>query len=250
MRGDRSGFLVLCLALAAVGQAAAQSTAELGRSILEKADRRFYPVEGSMEVSVRASDMDGNSLEYRFTAYKKGGANQTIVWSYPAIDRDEVGMRRGDLIFHKQPKWPKPEILGYQAVFVDSPFSWGDILSSDLAADYVVTEISDAIEGGTDCYLLRLSPRKSGYYARIDAWIGKGGYETRKRVYYSASGEIEKTSVFSEIDIKGGAVTGFTVAMKNELLGVEGEARIGSIRKEVLPAFLFDPDSIGRIHAR
>jgi hypothetical protein len=144
----------------------------------------------------------------------------------------------------------KPEILGYQAVFVDSPFSWGDILSSDLAADYAVVEISNASEGGKECYLLRLSPKKSGYYARIDVWVAKGVYETLKRIYYSASGEIEKVSVFSAIEMRGGAVAGFTVAMKNEFLGVEGEARIGSIRKESLPAFLFDPDSIGRIHAR
>lgn len=237
------------LLLAAAGAIHA-GVAEDGRLILQKADARFYPSEGSYDISINGEDLSGNMHEIHLQAYKSGLIKQTVVWTYPAINLNDVGVRSGDTIYYKPREWHQAEIMSYQSVFADTGFSWGDILSANLAENYTVKSLSQVEEEGRQAYLMTLNPRMSGLYARIDVWIARDNYDTLKRVYYTASGEVLKVAVFRNVKVSGGQVTGYEVYMDNKFYELTSTAVISGIRQESLPGFLFDAQNIGRIHAR
>ncbi len=221
-----------------------------GKDILEKADKRFYPDEGSVDLSITTDDTDGVHREYKLQYYKKGTLYQTIVFITPEINKNDVGMRSGDTIYYKQSKWPKPDIMSYQAAFMESGFSWGDVVTSDIAIDYKVTKIENIKDSGKDVFYLVLSPNKTGLYARIDTWIDSTTYDTYKRLYFTASGEQLKIATYSDIESKEGVVVSFKVDMKDFITETKSTAGLSNIKKEKLPRFLFDPQNIGRIHVK
>ena len=105
----------------------AEEAEKTGKNVLQKADSRFYPEEGTFEFYLKMNDVDGSVKEYRMQGYKKGVLYQTGVWIAPDINKNDVGMRCGDTIYYKPVKWTKPEVQSYQSLFMDTGFSWGDV---------------------------------------------------------------------------------------------------------------------------
>ena len=220
-----------------------------GKDILKKADFRLYPAEGSYIIKIKAEDIEGNLVEFHIEGYKKGHHNQTIVWTFPQINRNDVGIRSGGTIYYKPSRWHKADIMSYQAAFVHTGFSWGDILSTEIAEDYKTVELRNTNVNGVDAVYLRLEPARSGLYARIDILVDMGNYNTIERNYYTASGDILKTVVFRNIKEERGKVTGFEIFMDNKFYELSGTAAVTDIEAKRLPSFIFNPENIGRIRA-
>jgi len=242
-------FKVLML-LGFVVTAYAATVEQQGEEILDQADREFYPFEGTMEMYVQSVQSDGSKQEYRMQVYKKGAINQTVVWTFPKINENDIGMRSGDTIYYKPRKATKPDIMSYQALFMSTGFSWGDVMSSDIALDYKAEKVEKVKENGKDCFFLQLKPVKEGLYARIDTWIDQTTFDCYKRVYYTASGDKLKIATYSEIKKENGVVASFRVDMEDYFQETKSYAIISNIKKEKLQRFLFDPQNIGRIHMR
>jgi hypothetical protein len=249
MRSVRFCFiLMICMTICPYGFS--DDVSALGKTILDKADSRFYPFEGSIEMILNTEDSENVKREYRMQAYKKGSTSETIVFSLPLINKNNVGMRTGDTIYWKEAKWPKPRMMSYQAVFVDSAFSFGDILTGDMELYYKATKIEKVKENEKELYYIVLGPKKQGLYARIDTWIDVHTYDTLKRIYYTASGEKLKTAIYSNIKEDKGGVISFDLSMEDYIAQTKAIARISAIKSEKLPNFLFDPENIGRIHVK
>jgi hypothetical protein len=95
-----------------------------------------------------------------------------------------------------------------------------------------------------------LLPRKENLYARIDIWIDSENYNTYRRLYFTASGDKLKISEFSDIRMADGKVSSFKVNMQDYIQEVTTYAEVDNLKAVKLPAFIFDPQNIGRIRAR
>jgi len=220
-----------------------------GQTILDQADKRFYPVEGSMKISLNAEGMDGRK-EFRLECYKKGSLYQTVVFVSPTINKNNVGMRSGNTIYWKEAKWPKSNIMSYQATFADSTFSFGDILTGDMALYYKANKLEKIKENGKEVYYIVVEPKNKGLYARVDTWIDATTFDTLKRVYFSASGEKMKSAEYTDIILENNTVKGFSIQMQDFFAESKSFIEIQDIIKESLPNFLFNPMDIGRIHTK
>lgn len=218
--------------------------------LLEKADQRFYPAQGTWSMTLKTTNLDRKVLEYQIDFYSNGPQFQTAVYNFPALVKGTVAMKNSDTIYFKDNRWPKPQILGYQAVFVDSSFSYGDVLSVHLASDYTVESSEPVDEAGLAAYRLTLRPKHKGLYAKIEVIVDRANLNTLRRTYYTASGDKEKESTFGAFTVVAGRITGFHVEMKNLLLDLDSSADISNLKEEKVSTFLFDPQNIGRIHGK
>lgn len=219
--------------------------------ILYKADSVLYPEEGTMDIHIQGENIEGTFREWTLNAYKSGTKTQTIVWVTPKVNFNDVAMRTHDMIYYKPAQWHKADIMSYKAVFMGTGFSWGDVLSSDLAYDYTVTHSDSVRNNDTLIYRVVCVPKEKTLYPRIDIVIRAASLMTKKRVYYTASGDTLKTAAYTNIVTTGpGNVRAFTVTMHNRFYNLHNTAKVYHIQQKKLPRFLFDPRNIGRIHAR
>ena len=245
-------LLMMCAAALFMMCAAAlssQTVKERGKEMLEKADRMLFPDEGSGFIAIESTDDTGKELNWSLEAYKKGQKKQTVVWVSPKSTRNDVGLRSERTIYHKALKATKPSIFNYLSLFLESAFSWGDIIAADFAGDYAAQSIETVNEGGTEYTKLVLKPTGKDMYDRIDVWIETATNRSSKRVYYTASGEVMKISEYSDFTGKGGEITGYTLTMIDDMLGMKSVATFSDLKQTGIPDFMFDPNNIGRIHA-
>ncbi len=241
---------ILAVIAAAVTPLKAADIEKQGKELLENADKRFYPYEGTFDFIVRQKDAEGNTTEFGMQGYKKGNTSITGVLTKPEIDRNDVGMRCQDTIYYKPHTWPKPQIESYTAAFMSTTFSWGDVLTSDIAIDYKTSSLETTNIKGINAWHLVLLPKREDLYARIDMWIDAQNYNTYKRLYFTASGDKLKTADYSDIKEENGMVTSFKVDMQDFIQDITTYAEVGNIRTVKLPGYLFDPQNIGRIRVR
>jgi hypothetical protein len=230
-----------------LGVANGETDQERGKMLLANADRMLYPESSTYIVDLTTKYEDGKTLTWRFEGYKKGMLKQTIVMTSPDIQRNDVGIRSGEVIYWKPRKWPKPQIMSYQAAFLESPLSYGDILSVDLNEDYAVKTLKNDGPGETT---LILSPKKNGFYAKLEIVIDPVTHYTKKRIFYTASGDILKTTTYSDYKTENGRVVSFTINLEHKFMKISGSAKVSNIQIESTPDFIYTPANIARIHAR
>ncbi|NPV38220.1 MAG: outer membrane lipoprotein-sorting protein [Brevinematales bacterium] len=227
-----------------------QTVAERGKGMLERSDALLYPFEGSFVLLIQSQEKGGPLITYELEGYKKGKKYQTVIWRSPAVNLNDVGLRSGEVIYYKPAKWPKADMMSYLSLFMGTGFSWGDVLVSDIAEDYEVTEIREEMYHNQPAYYLRLKPLKKGLYARLDTWLHRESFIPLERVYYTPSGEVLKKAVYSGFILQGGKATGFTVDMVDMVTETTSKAIVSAIREEKVPQSLFDPQNIHRIRVR
>lgn len=225
-----------------------QTIEEQGRKLLFNSDRRLYPDEGTFDMLIGEIKQGVEKKMYTMQIYKKGKTKSTTVCVYPEVMKNNVSMKNGDIIYYKARKAFKPDIISYNSMFLDSGFSWGDVLATDLVDDYRAVKIEKVKEDGRDCRFLQLEPTKEDRYARIDVWIDETSFDSIKRIYYTASGDIFKKAGFSDLKVEGGKITGFRVEVEDFFMETINYAVFSNIKEKKLPEFLFDVKSINRIH--
>lgn len=249
MKTTRYAIAIIFSALfLSIGSGIRADVVSEGKRIIEKADRVLYPEEGTYILSITAR-FEGRDLEYTMEGYKKGTERQTIVMTKPTVQKGDVGIRRNETIYWKPKKWHKAQIMSYQAVFLESPMSYGDILSSDLNKDYLAAKVEKSNYEGKEVYNIQLKPTRSGLYARMDMVIDANNYRTYKRTYYTASGDILKTAVYSDYTGEG-MTASFKIVIDHKFQQLIGEAYVTDIKKGTFPGFMVDPNSINRIRPR
>jgi hypothetical protein len=133
---------------------------------------------------------------------------------------------------------------------MNTTFSWGDVMSSDISVDYKTTVLETTNENGTNEWHLVLLPRREDLYARIDMWIDRDNYNTYRHLYFTASGDRLKIAEYSDFREENGRLVSFKINMKDFVQDITTYAEINNLREVKLPPYLFDPQNIGRIRAR
>lgn len=227
-----------------------QSVETSGHDILVKSDLAFYPKEGTYDMNIVANSAKGQKTTYDMQIYKSGKEKQTVVWVSPEVMKNTVSIRNGDTIFYKPLKAFRPDIMSYQALFLNSGFAWGDVVSADLSSDYKAVAVNEVKLEDKDCYFIQLSPLSGNRYSRIDVWIDKSTNFYLRRLYYSASGTAMKQADFTVLDQHNGKAGSFRIDIDDLLMGSKSSAVITKIAEKKIPAFILDVNNIGRIHVQ
>lgn len=226
----------------------AQEIEKQGFEILNISDQRFYRYEGTSRGIVSRVDMLGHEITHEIEIYKRGVDKLTIVWTAPSINRNDIALREGDIMYFKPAKFKKPQKMSYQQMFLESEFSWEDIMTSDTAYNYFVTDIQDL--AGENMWKLELEPKVESLHSKIEVWIDKTNYNMLKRVYYTASGAIMKEAEYHDFKEVDGKIVSFSIRLKDEFMGTSSSATIYDIEEVAIDDFYFDPLNINEIKAK
>jgi hypothetical protein len=239
------------LAMVYSSEAKSPPTTNPGNTMVAKADSVLYPRRGTYDLLVNIEYPEGKNIrkqEFHMEVFKSGKQQQTIIWSAPSIQKDDVGVRRNSTIYYKRSKWHKPEIMSYQSVFVESPFSWGDIMSSDLESDFSPDSTHEFSDSTGSYLFLRLRPLRKDLYQRIDVVIDKKSFITKSRTYYTASNEVLKTATYDNFSFNDQKeVAGFTVTMWHSFHKLKAKAVLSNMVTKNVPETMFNPQNIDRI---
>ena len=232
---------ILVASLLAAGHVFGEALPGPGDRILEKADAVLASVGSSYDILLRVAVAGGGALEYRLRNHVKDTGVQRALFVEPAFDLDDSAIRRGGTAFFKYRAWPKYDRMNAQSSFLDSPFTWEDMLWPGLSGAYEVASTAwDDVQGER---LLRceLRPLAKGAYRRVELWLRPGSNQTVRRVYYTPSGQRWKSAEFGGYTMAGGTAAAWEMTMVNELTKASASLSVGGRRTQAMPDSFFEP---------
>lgn len=170
--------------------------AQDGKEILIKADKILAPdtFEGEMEMTVY--DPDNSSRTYRMKIYKKTKNKVLVVFFYPNVENGRKVLRVDDDMWMYIPSVKRSIRISPKQKFLNGDFNHADITRIDFNEDYVVQNI---IEEGNS-YVLDLTAKNPAIsYSRVVYTIQKESYIPLSQKYFTVSGKLLKTLIFSEV---------------------------------------------------
>jgi hypothetical protein len=194
----------LVLLLAAAHAFAAQDAAVLspaeGLEILKKSDARLIPGMCSYDLTLITREKQGTVKTNRFKGYKKDLGRNVMVVQEPKRIAGSVHLRKDNVIWSYFTTNKRLTKMAYQAIFMGTLLNYGDIMATELSADYDVTRA--AITG--DSYELTLKPRQGHEgYGSIILTIDRKTLFPRKRQHFSLSGLLVKECEHTVIEHDG-----------------------------------------------
>ena len=179
--------------------AATLSPAE-GLEILIKSDSKLIPELCSYDLMLITKEKQGTIKKNSFKGYKKDLRRNVMVVQEPRRIAGSVHLRKDNVIWSYFTTNKRLTKVAYQAIFMGTLLNYGDIMATELSADYDV--IRAAITG--DNYELTLKP-KQGHegYGSIILTINRKTLFPKKRQHFSLSGLLVKECEHTVIEYDG-----------------------------------------------
>lgn len=216
----------------------------LQQNILATSDRLLFPAEASYNITLRVNPDDPNPLDYALKVYSSGPSQRRAVWIKPDYNKNDLAVKSKDLVIFKYHQWHKADTLSAKSSFLESAFSWEDILNPSFSADYTVQSAIETNLMNSNWLYCELKPIRPGLYARIGAWFSPGNILPYQKDFYTPSGKIYKVAQYKNINIRGGRTVSFILTMKNLFTGAEASAMYENIKQESSPVAFFDPENL------
>ena len=109
---------------------------------------------------------------------------------------NKIIMIKGNMWFHR-PGLSKPVPISKRQRLIGNA-AYGDIASTNYAAQYEATELADENVSGEMCYVYDLKAiKKNTTYDRIKYWVSKERLVGVKAEYFTVSGKMFKSSVMA-----------------------------------------------------
>jgi hypothetical protein len=195
--------IVSCGCLATLGLFATTARGGKGDDLLAESDRKLIPEICSYAMEISTTAKDGEAKTNTFVGYKRGPQRNVLIVKSPAKVAGSVHLRKDDIIWTYFTTNHRMNKVAYQAIFMGTLLSYGDVLATELSTDYSVT----GVEEKGDDYVLTLAPRPGHEgYGKILVTIGKKDLFPKRRSYYSLSNVLLKDCEFTTIDVQGGAL--------------------------------------------
>lgn len=197
----RIGLLILFAGMLAFSTVASGSPNV--RSILQKADILLNRP-GGYEYLTRLEVFGNNRINsaYLMNTIRKGSDRMLIVFKEPLRIKDQAILKNKKDQWIYFPKIKRTLKISSDQQLVGSDFSYGDILSLNLEEEYHAETVDEnRIERDTPCYYVKLTAKhETSLYNRVDYLIRKTDFAPLRRDYYTKSGQLLKTLVFSQHD--------------------------------------------------
>ena len=171
-----------------------------GLEILRKSDVKLIPAMCSYDLILITKEKQGIIKTNSFKGYKKDLRRNVMVVQEPKRIAGSVHLRKDDVIWSYFTTNKRLTKVAYQAIFMGTLLNYGDIMATELSADYDV--IRAAITG--ENYELTLKP-KQGHegYGSIMLTINRKTLFPQKRQHFSLSGLLVKECDHTAIEHDG-----------------------------------------------
>jgi len=187
-------------------------------------------------------------------SYSKDGKDKQLTkYIKPARVKGEaiLMLNDGDDIWYYSPRTDRVRKIASHAKkkkVMGSDFTYEDMGSGKLAEQYTGRLLGEVKEAKEKCYYLELIPTSDGpSYSKIQIWVGKSDFLTRRIDYWDKGEKPYKRLIVSEIKEIDGRLTAMKYRMKNLREGSETLMEILEIEYDVdLPDTMFTERNLKR----
>lgn len=168
-----------------------------GNKILQESDAKLIPAICSYNLTLVTSGAEGIEGTQIFNGFKKGDKKNVLIVKEPKKISGSVHLRKDEVIWSYYTTNRKLTKMAYQSIFMGTLLNYGDILATELSADYEVADLKST----TNEHILTLTPKKGKEaYAKIILKIDKKSLLPQNRQYFALSGLLLKECSFKKID--------------------------------------------------
>lgn len=244
LRFALAAFLTLAVAL---HSAPARADAE---SILAQVNSHLNFPDSTLTMQMVVVKGDKEQKSYLMKVRKKDSERLLIDFLQPDREKGRKLLRVGDKMWMYLPDLGKSIVISARQSFLGSSLSNGDLLRSDLVADYTPSLLREETLGGEAAQVLELrakSPQVA--YDRIVLWVAKSSSLPLREEFYTRSGKLIKVLHFSTPVTLGGVLVQSEMRIESELNKTESTLltlRELALDQKLAPA-LFLKDGLDRL---
>jgi outer membrane lipoprotein-sorting protein len=142
---------------------------------------------------------DKVEAEYEMKVHKLDSQRMRIEFLQPVREKGRKILRVGDKMWMFLPDLGKPIVISARQSFLGSSFSNGDLLRTDLVADYTAAPVREETLDGAAAQVLELRARSADVaYDRILLWIDKASKRPLRQEFFTLSGKRIKVMSYSK----------------------------------------------------
>lgn len=188
-------------------------------------------------------------VEYDMNVMKLDSQRMRIEFLQPASEKGRKVLRVGNKMWMFLPDLGKPIVISARQSFLGSSFSNGDMLRTDLVADYLPSLLREEELPAGKAWLLELRARSPEVsYDRILMWVEKGSMRPLRQEFFTLSGKRIKTISYSKPSKLSGVEINTVMEVVSDLNPHEQtKMTISALStNQKLTAALFQKDSFAR----
>jgi len=243
-------FLLLqSLTVAAQGSTIAPPDDAIARSIVEKADKVRFPVDGfqvDIVINTVRPDKEADTRKYRVLS--KGNDNTVVMVTEPAAERGQIILMKGHDLWVFMPEVSQPVRISL-AQRLTGQVANGDLARANFAGDYNPKVIGNE-KIGTDTYhVLELTAvDRSVTYQRVVYWVNEKSGWPLKAEFYSLSNRLMKKCSYENFQTMAGRLRPTRLVMEDALRsGEQSVLDYSAMKLRELPDKIFTKEYLKKL---
>ena len=187
------------------------------QQIVTKADEiRFPPTDFYVDVVV-TSYSNGQKNTHKYQILSKGRDKAVVVTTYPPTERGQILLMKGHDLWAYMPAVSQPIRLSF-AQRLTGEVANGDLTRANFGGDYLAKIMRTDTIDGQDYYVLELNAiDHSVTYHRVIYWVSKTDSSPYKAQFYSVSGRLLKTCLYTRFQQVEGKLRPTRLVMEDAL---------------------------------
>ena len=245
----RRHFLPALLMLALALPVASHAAETNAQAIVEKADAIRFPTSAfQIAVKVTSTKSKGAPSLHEYQVLQKGHDNSIVRTMAPATEKGQVMLLKGADLWLFLPSVSQPVRLPLSQRLTGQVAN-GDLARANFAGDYNAKLLRSENVDGQDCQVLELiAARKGVTYHRVLYWVNAQNFRPYKVEFYTLSGRLMKTGIYSDYKNMGGAMRPAKLVLQDALKkGEESVLEYTSLTLRDIPDKFFAKDFLRKL---
>ena len=190
----------------------------LARSIVEKADKVRFPVDGfQVDIVINSTRPDRDAEQRKYRVLSKGNENTVVMVTEPAAERGQIILMKGRDLWVFMPEVSQPVRISL-AQRLTGQVANGDLARANFAGDYNPKVIRGETIGSEKYHVLELTAvDRSVTYQRVVYWVNEKNAWPLKAEFYSLSNRLMKKCSYENFQMLAGKVRPTRLVMEDAL---------------------------------
>lgn len=219
---------------------------EAAQQIVAKADEIRFPQEDfQMDVTITS---DGHEDVHKYQILSKGRDKTVVVTTFPPSERGQILLMKDRDLWAYMPNVSQPIRLSL-AQRLTGQVANGDLTRANFSGDYRATLLKTATIDGQDLEVLELNAAdRSVTYHRVVYWVSKANLRPYKAEFYSASGRLMKTCLYTDFRQIEGKLRPTRLIMEDALRkGEKSVLEYSNLQAHKIPDKVFTKDYLKKL---
>ena len=243
------GFLLWGLPSFSMAQQGEIPDDKIARSVVEKADRVRFPVDGfQVDIVINSTRPEKDAEQRKYRVLSKGNDNTVVMVTEPASERGQIILMKGRDLWVFMPEVSQPVRISL-AQRLTGQVANGDLARANFSGDYTPKIVgSEKIANETYHVLELVAVDRSVTYQRVMYWVNEKSGWPLKAEFYSLSNRLMKKCSYENFQTLAGRERPTRLVMEDALrAGEKSVLEYSDMRLRDLPDKIFTKEYLKKL---